>query len=139
MFAPEEPCLHDLVLQHTLPAFLLQRLGRGTSGVIFFSKRADANPSLTRQFRRKLIRKTYLALCEGELTEPRTIDAPIARVGTITFGVREHGKPAVTHVSPLASSKVGSIVASGSRPDRRTQSPCNWPPSGLPSSATGRT
>jgi len=111
MFAPEEPCLHDLVLQHTSPAFLLQRLDRGTSGVIFFSKRADANPGLTRQFRRKLIRKTYLALCEGELTEPRTIDAPIARVGTITFGVREHGKPAVTHVKPLASSNVGSVVA----------------------------
>ena len=111
VFAPDEPCLHDLVRQHTSPAFLLQRLDRGTSGVIFFSKRADVNARLTRHFKRKLIGKTYLAICDGELAEPRTIDAPIARVGTITFGVRDHGKRAVTHVRPVASSKAGSVVA----------------------------
>lgn len=111
MFAPEEPCLHDLVQQHTSPAFLLQRLDRGTSGVLFFSKRADVNAGLTRQFTRKQIRKTYLAICDGELTQPRTIDAPIARAGTITFAVREDGKRAVTHVAPVTSSKAGSVVA----------------------------
>jgi 23S rRNA pseudouridine1911/1915/1917 synthase len=110
MFAPDEPCLHDLVQQHTSPAFLLQRLDRGTSGVIFFSKRADVNARLTRQFVRKQIRKTYLAICEGELSGPRTIDAPIARVGTITFAVREDGKRAVTHVAPVESSTAGSVV-----------------------------
>jgi 23S rRNA pseudouridine1911/1915/1917 synthase len=110
MFAPDEPCLHDLVERHTSPAFLLQRLDRGTSGVIFFSKRADVNARLTRQFARKQIRKTYLAICDGELAERRTIDAPIGRVGTITFGVREDGKRAVTHVAPLASSPAGSLV-----------------------------
>ncbi len=111
MFAPHEPCLHDLVQQHASPAFLLQRLDRGTSGVIFFSKRADVNARLTRQFTRKRIRKTYLAICDGELVQRRTIDAPIARVGTITFAVRGDGKRAVTHVIPVASSKAGSVVA----------------------------
>jgi 23S rRNA pseudouridine1911/1915/1917 synthase len=110
MFAPDEPCLHDLVEQHTAPAFLLQRLDRGTSGVIFFSKRADVNARLTRQFARRQIRKTYLAICDGELAEPRTIDFPIARVGAITFAVREDGKRAVTHVEPLVSSTAGSVV-----------------------------
>lgn len=110
MFEPDEPCLHDLVRRHTSPAFLMQRLDRGTSGVIFFSKRADVNARLTRQFQRKRIRKTYLAICEGALAERRTIDAPIARVGTITFGVREDGKRAVTHVTPVASSTAGSVV-----------------------------
>jgi 23S rRNA pseudouridine1911/1915/1917 synthase len=110
MFAPDEPCLHDLVERHTSPAFLLQRLDRGTSGVIFFSKRADVNARLTRQFARRHIRKTYLAICDGELAERRTIDAPIARTGTITFGVREGGKRAVTHVVPLTSSAAGSGV-----------------------------
>ncbi len=110
-WAPEEPCLHDLVRQHTVPAFLLQRLDRGTSGVIFFSKRADLNARLTRHFKRKLIRKTYLAICDGELGQARTIDAPIARVGAITFAVRDGGKRAVTHVMPLASSPAGSLVA----------------------------
>src|SRR5438876_1208122 len=110
MFAPDEPCLHDLVTRHTSPAFLLQRLDRGTSGVIFFSKRADVNARLTRQFARKRIRKTYLAICDGELAQRRTIDAPIARVGTITFAVRGDGKRAVTHVTPVTSSKAGSVV-----------------------------
>ena len=111
MFAPDEPCLHDLVQQHASPAFLLQRLDRGTSGVIFFSKRADVNARLTRQFARKQIQKTYLAICDGELAQRRTIDAPIARVGAITFAVRGDGKRAVTHVTPVASSTVGSVVA----------------------------
>jgi 23S rRNA pseudouridine1911/1915/1917 synthase len=110
MFAPDEPCLHDLVQQHASPAFLLQRLDRGTSGVIFFSKRADVNARLTRQFVRKRIRKTYLAICDGELSQRRTIDAPIGRVGAITFAVRADGKRAVTHVIPVASSTAGSVV-----------------------------
>jgi 23S rRNA pseudouridine1911/1915/1917 synthase len=110
MFEPDEPFLHDLVQRHTSPAFLMQRLDRGTSGVIFFSKLADINARLTRQFERKRIRKTYLAICEGELAERQTIDAPIARVGTITFAVRDDGKRAVTHVAPVASSTAGSLV-----------------------------
>lgn len=110
MFEPDEPFLHDLVQRHTSPAFLMQRLARGTSGVIFFSKLADVNARLTRQFERKRIRKTYLAICEGELAEGQTIDAPIARVGTITFAVRDDGKRAVTHVAPVASSTAGSLV-----------------------------
>jgi 23S rRNA pseudouridine1911/1915/1917 synthase len=107
---PEGPCLLDLVRRHTSPAFLMQRLDRGTSGVILFSKLANVNARLTRQFQRKRIRKTYLAICEGEMAERRTIDAPIARVGAITFAVRDEGKRAVTHVAPIASSAAGSIV-----------------------------
>ena len=110
MFAPDEPCLHDLVERHTSPAFLLQRLDRGTSGVIFFSKRADVNARLTRQFARRQIRKTYLAICDGELAERRTIDAPIGRTGAITFAVRDDGKRALTRVAPIASSMAGSLV-----------------------------
>ena len=110
MFEPDEPWLHDLVQRHTSPAFLMQRLDRGTSGVIFFSKRADINACLTRQFVRKQIRKTYLAICDGELAAPRIIDAPIARVGAIKFAVRDHGKRAVTHVAPLASSRSSSVI-----------------------------
>jgi 23S rRNA pseudouridine1911/1915/1917 synthase len=110
MFEPDEPFLHELVERYTSPAFLMQRLDRGTSGVIFFSKRADVNAKLTRQFEKKRIRKSYLALCEGELAEGQTIDAPLARVGAIKFAVRDDGKRAVTHLRPLAYSKDGSLV-----------------------------
>lgn len=110
MFEPDEPFLHELVQRHTSPAFLMQRLDRGTSGVIFFSKRTDINAKLTRQFEKKRIRKTYLALCEGELGEGQTIDAPITRIGAIKFGVRDGGKRAVTHCRPLAYTSAGSLI-----------------------------
>lgn len=110
MYEPDEPFLHDLVQRHTSPAYLMQRLDRGTSGVIFFSKSSEHNARLTRQFERKRIRKRYLAICEGELAERQTIDAPIARAGAILFAVREHGKRAVTHVAPLAASPQGSLL-----------------------------
>lgn len=110
MFEPDEPFLHELVERHTSPAFLMQRLDRGTSGVIFFSKDAKMNVRLTRQFEKKRIRKTYLAICDGEMAEAQTIDAPIARIGAIKFGIRDDGKRAITHVRPLAYSTGGSLL-----------------------------
>lgn len=110
MFEPGEPYLHEMVQRHTSPAYLMQRLDRGTSGVIFFSKSAAHNARLTRQFERKGIEKRYLAICEGELAERQTIDAPIARVGAIQFAVRDDGKRAVTHVAPLAAAPSGSLL-----------------------------
>jgi 23S rRNA-/tRNA-specific pseudouridylate synthase len=98
---PDEPYLHDQVTRHTSPAYLMQRLDRDTSGVMFFSKRGDLNARLTRQFVGKRIGKRYLAICEGALAERQTIDTPIARAGAITFAVREGGKTAITHVRPL--------------------------------------
>lgn len=111
MHAPDEPFLHDLVARQAGPVYLLQRLDRGTSGVLFFSKRSDLNVRLTRQFERKRIRKLYLAIVEGEVAEEQTIDQPIARVGAIQFGVREGGKRAITHVRPIEAHAVGSLVA----------------------------
>ena len=110
MHAPDEPFLHDLVAQHTSPVYLMQRLDRGTSGVIFFSKQSVLNVRLTRQFERKRIRKRYLALCNGAILEPSTIDAPIGRIGAIKFGVLAGGKRAVTHLRPLATTPAGSLV-----------------------------
>lgn len=111
MYEPEEAFLHDLVNRAVGPVYVMQRLDRGTSGVMFFSKRADLNWKLTRQFEKKRIRKQYLAVCEGELSEKQTIDAPLARTGAITFGVREHGRRAVTHVDPLDAKPAGSLLS----------------------------
>ena len=110
MHHPDEPYLHADVIRHTAPAYLLQRLDRGTSGVMFFSKRDDVNARLTRQFERKRIRKRYVALCEGQLQERQTIDAPLARVGAIKFAVLEGGKPAITHVRPTRATPNGSML-----------------------------
>jgi 23S rRNA pseudouridine1911/1915/1917 synthase len=111
MHEPDEAFLHDLVEKVTGPVYLMQRLDRGTSGVMFFSKRSDLNVRLTRQFERKRIRKLYLAICEGEIGERQTIDAPLARIGAIKFGVRDEGKRSVTHVDPIEATPSGSLVA----------------------------
>ena len=106
----DEPVLLEVVVAQRGHVFLMQRLDRGTSGVMFFSKRADVNAKLTRQFETKRIRKRYLALVEGELAERQTIDAPLARIGPISFGVRDGGKRAITDVEPLVATAGGSFV-----------------------------
>ena len=110
MHEPDEPYLHAEVTRHTAPAYLMQRLDRGTSGVMFFSKREDLNARITRQFVGKRIRKQYLAVCEGRLAERQTVDAPLARVGAIKFAVREGGKRAITHIHPLHATPAGSLL-----------------------------
>src|SRR5437016_4898182 len=110
MHHPDERYLHAEVTRHTSPAYLMQRLDRGTSGVMFFSKRADLNARLSRQFVHKRIRKRYLAVCEGLLPERQTIDAPLARIGAIKFAIREGGKTAITHVDPVQATPNGSLL-----------------------------
>jgi 23S rRNA pseudouridine1911/1915/1917 synthase len=121
MHHPDEPYLHADVERHTSPAYLMQRLDRGTSGVMFFSKRGDLNAGLTRQFKLKRIRKRYLAVCEGYLAERQTIRAPLARVGAIKFAVREGGKTAITHVHPLHATPCGSLLEIGLETGRTHQ------------------
>jgi 23S rRNA pseudouridine1911/1915/1917 synthase len=110
MYEPDEPYLEAMVASYVSPVYLMQRLDRGTSGVMFFSKRSDLNVRFTRQFERKLIRKRYLALCEGELAQKQTIDAPIARIGAIKFAVRDDGKRAVTHFDPIEAHATGTLL-----------------------------
>jgi RluA family pseudouridine synthase len=107
----DEPVLLELAAAYAGHLFLMQRLDRGTSGVIFFSKRTDINAKLTRQFERRIIQKRYLALCEGEIAERQTIDAPLARIGPISFGVRDEGKRAVTTIEPLEATTRGSLLS----------------------------
>lgn len=58
---------------------LVARLDRETSGLIVFAKR----PSVARKFQmaiqNRIVKKTYIALMEGEFAEPMHIDLPIAR------------------------------------------------------------
>jgi len=107
----DEPVLVEIAAAYAGTIFLMQRLDRGTSGVMFFSKLASINANLTRQFEGKRIRKHYLALCEGELGERQTIDAPLVRIGPISFGVGDGGKRAMTIVTPIRVTKTGSLVA----------------------------
>jgi len=109
----DEPVLLELAKAHATERneelFLMQRLDRGTSGVMFFSKLSKINANLTKQFERKQIRKTYLALCEGRVVA-QLVDAPLLRIGPISFGVRREGKRALTEIEPLEAGQHGSVA-----------------------------
>jgi 23S rRNA pseudouridine1911/1915/1917 synthase len=120
-FNEHETTLWDEALAHTQPLFLLQRLDRGTSGVIFFSKLDAMNVRITRRFEKKTIRKRYLAIVEGELAERQTIDAPMKRIGAIKFAVGEGGKRAITDVEPLHATPRGSLISINLRTGRTHQ------------------
>jgi 23S rRNA pseudouridine1911/1915/1917 synthase len=81
------------------------RLGRGTSGLIAFGKSARGRSSLARQFRERMLRKTYLAWVDGvRLPNSFAARQPIARVvhGPLRIHVAaEHGRASLTRVRVL--------------------------------------
>ncbi len=111
---PAEPFLFEAVAAYLRAggqeAFLLQRLDRDTTGVMFFSKSSTVNAHLTRQFEQRQIRKTYAAVAVGRVGEAQLIDAPIGRVGPILFGVRATGKRALTEIDPVAWLKESTLL-----------------------------
>jgi len=77
----------------------VNRLDKGTSGLLCIARHAHAQRLLTAQLHTGAFVREYLAVADGLLPAPAgTIDAPIARIGTgAKRTVRIDGKPAVTH------------------------------------------
>ena len=79
---------------------IVHRLDKDTSGVLVVAKHDRAHHGLAAQFKAHSIHRRYVAIVVG--VPPRTqgsIDLPLARDTGNRFkrGVREDGKPAVTH------------------------------------------
>ncbi len=83
----------------------VHRLDRGTSGLLCIAKHPHAQEKLKLQLQDKTMKRTYLALCEGEMVGGgwQTISAPIGRVegSPIARQVIEAGDRAVTHYQAL--------------------------------------
>ena len=86
------------------------RLDRETSGVWLAAKTREAGQRLQRAVQARQVEKSDLAVVEGELTSPVTVDQPIGRTETsvvrIKQEVREDGQSAVTHFTPLSSARL---------------------------------
>ncbi|MGB9775952.1 MAG: RluA family pseudouridine synthase [Anaerolineae bacterium] len=80
-------------------AGIVHRLDRETSGLIVVAKNLEVHAALQRQFKRRLVRKTYVALVEGQV-HPREgiIEVPIGRdpKDRTRMAVSRTGRPAVT-------------------------------------------
>ena len=92
-----------IALLHADPAAFIyhpvNRLDKGTSGLMCIARHAHAQRLLTSQLHTGGFIREYLAVTEGIPNQPEgTIDAPIARLGAgAKRAVREGGQHAVTH------------------------------------------
>lgn len=78
----------------------VNRLDRGTSGLMVIAKNAHSHAALAQQLHSETFVREYLAVVEGSLTDAEGIvSAPIARVegSVLRREVSSHGAKAVTH------------------------------------------
>lgn len=92
----------------------VNRLDRGTSGLMVVAKHAHAHERLAKLLHRGSFVREYLAVCEG-LPNPShgTIDRPIGRVPETVLRreVRLDGAPACTHYQMLSSNGKRSLLS----------------------------
>jgi 23S rRNA pseudouridine1911/1915/1917 synthase len=93
---------------------LVSRLDRETSGVILLAKHAVAASLAQTAMERRWVHKTYLAILEGEVTEPVMVDQPLGDDVTsevaVRTTVRPDGSPSATFFEPLLYRKGFTLV-----------------------------
>lgn len=91
----------------------VNRLDRGTSGLMAVAKHAHAHELLQGQLQKGELRRTYLAVCEG-IPQPQrgTVDQPISRLpgSVLQRQVSPDGAPARTHYAVLDTGRGRSLV-----------------------------
>lgn len=91
------------------------RLGRGTSGIVLFTRNADARRQVLRQWREGQVEKTYLALITGRPAKQAfTVEVPIGpvshpRLGEV-FAATPDGRPAISRVRVVGERPEGTLV-----------------------------
>ena len=91
----------------------VNRLDKGTSGLMIVAKDAHAQHRLQKLLHSDNFARQYLAIVEGHLPAKRgVIDAPIGKedAASIRRLVREDGKPSVTHYEVLQETNTRSLV-----------------------------
>ena len=91
--------------------FTVHRLDRATSGVLMFGLNSEAARSLTTQFERREVQKTYVAIVRGYTDDSGTIDMPLKepydRIATPAETTENKpAQEAVTHYETLARSEL---------------------------------
>ncbi|MBI2404779.1 RluA family pseudouridine synthase [Candidatus Gottesmanbacteria bacterium] len=80
-------------------AGIVHRIDKETSGILLIAKNPQAFHELQRQFKERIVKKTYLALVHGKLVpEEGEIRAPVGRLpwNRQRFGIMPGGREAVT-------------------------------------------
>lgn len=85
-------------------AGIVHRLDKETSGILLVAKTLSAFIELQRQFKERIVEKSYIALAHGKiLPEEGEISVPVGRLtfNRKRFGVVAGGRESVTHYSVL--------------------------------------
>ena len=83
----------------------INRLDRDTTGLLIIARHMLSAALLSSMLQRREIRRTYLALVQGNPPEAGTVDRPIGRAAGSTIERQideDHGERAVTHFKKLA-------------------------------------
>jgi len=91
----------------------LNRLDKGTSGLLTAAKHAHATQLLQKQLHTESFVREYLAVAEGLLAGSGIIDAPISKANDATIRRivdPENGKSAVTHYTAIAHGNNRTLV-----------------------------
>src|SRR3990172_818019 len=89
---------HQPALAQVPRAGIVHRLDKDTSGLIVVAKNVSSQASLARQLAERTMRRTYLAVVQGDPPASGMIDAPIGRDATqrTRMAVTRRGKPPPT-------------------------------------------
>lgn len=83
----------------------VNRLDRDTTGLVLLAKHALSGCILSEMVKHRVLKREYMAICEGTIPEKGTVDLPIGRLpGSAIMRCIdiEHGDRAVTHYEPVA-------------------------------------
>lgn len=113
----EQKTLTDLVNQQYPPQagegllYPCHRLDRDTSGVIIFARGKKNQQLLMDEFRKRSIKKEYIAFVQGKMRQPHgVINRPISSFEEKRFDRRAQPKPAITEYHVLKQKTGYSIV-----------------------------
>lgn len=100
----------DTVVSRLRPG-IVHRLDKATSGIVVIAKTKPALLALQKQFKDRTIQKEYAAVVYGSVTEPFSVDAPIARhpIHRQRQAVVLTGKPAQTTFTPQKTGIIDSM------------------------------
>lgn len=84
---------------------IVHRIDKETSGILLVAKSLLAFIELQRQFKERIVQKTYIALAHGKLPQEGEINVPVGRLpfNRKRFGVVAGGRESVTTYKVLAS------------------------------------
>ncbi|SFK67554.1 ribosomal large subunit pseudouridine synthase D [Nitrosomonas aestuarii] len=96
---------HAPQLENVPRAGIVHRLDKNTSGLLVVAKTIEAQTQLVRQLQQRTVKRDYLALVLGEITQNGTVDAPVGRhpVHRTKMAITTSGKTARTHYKMLES------------------------------------